>query len=406
MTKEELLQRLSDIEWDDFEVKEAKDKLPDNVWDTVSAFSNTSGGWIVFGAAQHGKRFEVQGVNNGEKTESDFLNTLRNGQKFNHKIHPKCEKYNIDGKLVLAFFIESSDMKPIYFGNPINTFIRTGSGDRRADESEIAALMRDQSFGKKSEITIKGTSLADIKEESLSNYRQHIINFNPDFEYKDLPNEEFCDAIGITVDGMLTYGSLLMFGKRKSVQRHVPNFWVDYIEIPGNSYNDAVTRYTYRMQEMDNLWDYYLTLIQRLRLHVDAPFTAGPNGFSPDDNSQLYALREGLVNLEAHSDFFSAMHPTIRVYDNRFEFQNPGRFMRDMKTLRSVIKSNPRNPSIIKFFRYAKIGENAGYGINKMLRWESLTGEKVTFETDIDSSTVTYYRPKPGSQFHGDSTAL
>ena len=31
MTKEELLQRLSDIEWDDFEVKEAKDKLPDNV---------------------------------------------------------------------------------------------------------------------------------------------------------------------------------------------------------------------------------------------------------------------------------------------------------------------------------------------------------------------------------------
>lgn len=115
---------------------------------------------------------------------------------------------------------------------------------------------------------------------------------------------------------MLTYGSLLMFGKKKSVQRHVPNFWVDYIEIPGNSYNDAITRYTYRMPEMDNLWDYYQTLIQRLRLHVDAPFTVGPNGFSPDDNSQLYALREGLVNLEAHSVFFSAMHPTIRVFDN------------------------------------------------------------------------------------------
>jgi len=29
MTKEELLQRLTDIEWDDFEVKEALDKMPE-----------------------------------------------------------------------------------------------------------------------------------------------------------------------------------------------------------------------------------------------------------------------------------------------------------------------------------------------------------------------------------------
>ena len=147
MTKEELLQRLTDIEWDDFEVKEAQNKLPNNVWETVSAFSNTSGGWIVFGVKQKGKRFEVQGVENGEKTESDFLNILRNGQKFNTKMHPKCKKYYIDGKLVLAFFVESSKVKPIYFGNPINTFIRSGSGDRQADETEISAMMRDQAFG-------------------------------------------------------------------------------------------------------------------------------------------------------------------------------------------------------------------------------------------------------------------
>ena len=62
------------------------------------------------------------------------------------------------------------------------------------------------------------------------------------------------------------------------------------------------------------------------------------------------------------------------------------------------------NPSIIKFFRYAKLGENAGYGIHKMVGWEQLTGEKVTFDSDIDSSTVTYYRPKIGAK-NGGSTA-
>lgn len=42
MTKDELIAKLRDIEWEDFEVKAAKSELPKNVWESVSAFSNTS----------------------------------------------------------------------------------------------------------------------------------------------------------------------------------------------------------------------------------------------------------------------------------------------------------------------------------------------------------------------------
>ena len=86
MTKEELIERLDDIEWEDFEVKSARNELPKNIWESVSAFANCSGGWIVFGVAQNGKKFEIEGVENGEKIESDFLNTLRSGSKMNHPI--------------------------------------------------------------------------------------------------------------------------------------------------------------------------------------------------------------------------------------------------------------------------------------------------------------------------------
>ncbi len=170
MTKEELVARLRDIEWDDFEVKAAKSELPKNIWETVSAFSNTSGGWIALGVKQSGKSFEIQGVDNIEKLEQDFLGTLRSG-KFNQVIFARPKRYDIDGCKLLVLYIPEADMKPVYFGNPANTFIRMGSGDQRATEGEIRAMFRDQSFGKKTEETISESGLGMLNFDSLHNYR-------------------------------------------------------------------------------------------------------------------------------------------------------------------------------------------------------------------------------------------
>ena len=307
------------------------------------------------------------------------------------RLTARGKKYNFDGKLVLAFFVPSSIVKPIYVGNPINTYIRTGSGDRRATETEVMAMMRDQAFGSKSEQVVEGTSINDLNKSSLETYRNRIKNDNPSFLYKDLPDDQFCDKVGISKDGQLTIGGILMLGQRDIVQRYVSNFWIDYLEIPGKSLADAQVRYTFRMQEQDNIWESYQIILQRLRNFVDAPYEAHPDGVGAEDESQLYALREGLTNCCAHADYFSPMHPTIRVFADRIELQNPGRFMFPLTELRSQIHSIPRNPNIIKFFRYAKLGENAGYGIDKMLAWERLTKGKVEFTSDFVCSTITYW---------------
>ena len=62
-----------------------------------------------------------------------------------------------------------------------------------------------------------------------------------------------------------------------------------------------------------------------------------------------------------------------------------------LEEIRTQIHSLPRNPSLIRFFRYAKLGENAGFGIDKMLTWEKLTGKNVDFKSDLVCSTVTYW---------------
>ena len=131
---------------------------------------------------------------------------------------------------------------------------------------------------------------------------------------------------------------------------------------------------------------------------MDAPYEAHADGVGAEDESQLYALREGLTNCCAHADYFSPMHPTIRVFADRIELQNPGRFMFPLSELRTQIHSIPRNPKLIKFFRYAKLGENAGYGIDKMLAWERLTKGKVDFVSDLVSSTITYWFGEQASE--------
>lgn len=232
MTRDELIAKIREIEWDDFEAKEALNELPKTIWETVSAFSNTSGGWILCGVVQRGKKFEIQGVKDGSKIESDFLTTLRNKGKFNHVLSCQTQKVDVDGKTVLAFYMPSSELKPIWFGSPVNTFIRSGSGDQRATDMEVDALYRDRSFGTMSEKTIEGTSIADLNAASLASYRRRVKEDNANFFANDYDDNLFCESTGITKNGVLTYAGLFMFGSIEKVRMHCTNFWVDYIEIP------------------------------------------------------------------------------------------------------------------------------------------------------------------------------
>ena len=116
MTKQELQNKLQDIEWEDFEVKLAIGGVPKSVWESVSAFSNTAGGWLIFGIEEKNGIFNIVGVSNPSKIEHEFLNSL-NGEKFNIKIRVNSYKYNFDDKIVLAFYIPISKQKPVYFNS-------------------------------------------------------------------------------------------------------------------------------------------------------------------------------------------------------------------------------------------------------------------------------------------------
>lgn len=397
MTKEELLSRLNGVEWNDFEVKEAKSEVPKTAWETVSAFSNSYGGWIVFGVKERrtaGKStYEIQGVEHTEKIEQDFVTVLRSNSKFNQRISVQIAKFDIDGKSVLAFYIPMSEYKPVYISVPSNTYIRIGSGDQRATEYEVRAMQRDQAFGKKSNEAVFGTCYGDINQGSFQDYRAYLRAFNPDLSYNTLSDTEFAVKTGIMLNGLLSVGGLMMFGNIDAILRYNPDFLIDYMEIPGTSIQDARTRYTFRIQEQENIWEYYKVILHRLRTRIDNPYSPRPDGIAPDDNTRLYCIREALVNMLAHADYFSEIHSTVRVFDTSIHLQNPGSFPVNLNILGQTIVSQPRNPNILRFFRLARLSENGGYGIDKILNWKNLTDCAVTIESDITKSDVRFELP-------------
>ena len=397
MTKEELLSRLNGEEWNDFEVKEAKNEIPKNAWETVSAFSNSYGGWIVFGIKEKrtgGKSFyEIQGVERAEKIEQDFVNVLRSNSKFNQRISVQAERFVIDWKTVLAFYIPMSEFKPIYISVPTNTYIRVGSGDQRATEFEVRAMQRDQAFGKKSNEAVFGTSFEDINQNSFQDYRAYLRAFNPILPYNTLSDSDFAVKTGIIINGLLTVGGLFMFGKIEAILRCNPDFLIDYMEIPGSTIQEAERRYSFRLQEQENIWEYYKVILQRLRTRVDNPYSPRADGIAPDDNTQLYCIREALVNMLAHADYFSEIHSTVRAYDNSLQFQNAGSFPVNLDIVGRTIVSQPRNPNLLRFFKLAKISENGGYGIDKILNWKNITNCEVYINSDITKSEVVFELP-------------
>jgi ATP-dependent DNA helicase RecG len=391
MNKKELIKKLEDIEWEEFEVKEAKLGVPKSTWETISAFSNTAGGWLIFGVKKSNNSFSIVGVENPEKIEQTILSTLRSENKFNKIIETKNKKYDVGGKIILAFYIpqKSPRDKPIYFNSQKNTFIRTGSGDQRATQEEIDNFLRCASFEEKDK-ELTNCTIKDLDNSTITQYRRFFIQNNPAHHYNGLDDIEFLSKLNVIKNSKITFGGLLVFGTDDALSNELINYRTEYLEIPGKSYVDSKTRYNFRISSEQNLFQTFFQIYERLTSKVDVPFKIH-QGFRNDDPTHIQALREALVNLIMHTDYFSKSNPRIRFFDNRIEFFNPGALPKKLELIIKEDFSLPRNPIIAKIFRYINLSENIGSGFHKMLYgWEKNYYQKPIITGDFDYYTITF----------------
>ncbi|MBU2567956.1 MAG: ATP-binding protein [Elusimicrobia bacterium] len=87
--------KLGKFETKNIEYKEAKSRLPENTYKTISSFANTKGGVIYLGIKQDGDRIIRQGVENPQKIVDDLVSTVSQKYNFCPVIKPVIEKTGI-----------------------------------------------------------------------------------------------------------------------------------------------------------------------------------------------------------------------------------------------------------------------------------------------------------------------
>lgn len=382
MTLQELLQRIDIGEDQDTEFKLAEGGLPKSLWETLSAFANTAGGYVILGVEERGSgRMEVAGVKKPNALRQDFWNGHNNPQKLST---PLCMESDVavvslEGRQLLIIHVPqaSRTQRPVYInGNPITgAFKRNFEGDYRCTEAEIRQMFRDAGDEPQDAQILDGFDLSDLDADSLTAYRNRFASRDPDHAFLALGEWDFLERLGAlrrdrrTGQEGLTLAGLLMFGRERPLLDALPRFHLDYQERLSD---DPDVRWTFRLtldgKWEPNLFNFYYRVYPRLVEGLNVPFKLDKDAVRLGETHVHEALREALVNTLIHADHLSSRPLTVIKLRDAFVFANPGRLRIPREALYQGSVSDPRNPNLQKMFQMLGLGEKAGSGFQKILR--------------------------------------
>ena len=374
MGRAELLDRLRGYEWNDVEFKRAQRGVPKSAYETVSAFSNTEGGWLVFGVGDGAHGFELVGVLDVDRVQNDFLSVLRSGEKLNRVIGAKEQLVEEGGKALLVFEIPEARKhdKPVYVDGDIRrSFIRRGAGDERCTQDEIERMLRDASDERYDGEVVDLDPEFCFEDRSVSWYRKLFDGRNPGQD-ATLSNIEFLHNWGLVVEvggrPRPTRAAVLLFGSAPAFHQILPRPVVDWQWSRGDCSDElADERWADRLVIEMNLVETWKTLADRYLQRAEKPFSINPETLRRDDSPPEYiAFREAAINLLIHQDYADhGRKPVIQFFDDRVVLWNPGdAFASPDELLEPGEKEvrNPQNRGRIPSYRPERAGRDRDTG--------------------------------------------
>ena len=365
----------------DFEAKSARRGIPQSMWESYSAFANTSGGTIVLGLdeSDDGTGFLLSGVKNASGIRDDLWSTLNNPEKISVNIltDRDLEVIEIGDVELIVLHVPMADrtMRPVFVGNVNSgTYKRNGSGDYHCNAEDIAAMYRDAAPQSRDSLPASTADMDDLDLDSIETFRRVMSsNTSTVSGWTDGPLEEFLRLIGAVRrddNGKMrpTMAGLMMFGRGSIIQMTVPGFTLDYREYSDEGEEWTLRRLSGMPEWSGNLFEFYTFVVNRLPQVVGTGFSV-PDGITrSDDTDLLRALREVVTNAMAHADYWGRRGVRIEMRPGRLVAHNPGRFRVTLSEAESGGHSDPRNETILRMLNYIGKAERVGSGVRNVFR--------------------------------------
>ncbi len=173
------------------ELKEASSGLPEDIWETYSAFANTEGGEIVLGVREETKEgrpptFVIQGVPDAGALIKTFWDVVRNPSKVSRDVMlpDGVRSVEINGRTVVIVTVpraERSD-RPVTVRDrrakvPV-AFVRRDSSDVQCGQNDIR-LMEYDAIPAADRQPLREFSLDSLNPETIASYRALFAGDKP-----------------------------------------------------------------------------------------------------------------------------------------------------------------------------------------------------------------------------------
>lgn len=370
------------------ETIEFKAQWTESVLETAAAFANTRGGTLLVGVDDEGC---VVGLDLSESVLRTFSNRLADSLR----VQPSLETRTVDDEQILVIEIASSRIPVSYRGR---YYKRVGNTTREIAPEALGRLFIEK-WGVTWDSVTGDYSLDEIDADTV---RQFIRLSRPRLPYvaEDEPIESLLHKLDLLVEGKLTRGAILLFGKEPQrhflmTQVHMGRFKtattiVDDKLIRGNLFR--------QLEQVMQLFRQYL------QVRYEIPGEMG-QASSPLEALQrreiwdypLEALREATINALIHRDYFDPHREvTIRVYDDRVYVWSPGELppgitVEDLK--KSPHDSSLRNPLLAQVFYFAGWIERWGSGTTRILKLCRQQGlPEPEFRSEKDRFELIFYQ--------------
>ena len=225
------------------EVKAAAQGLPKSMAETLSAFSNTSGGVVVLGLAERAGFQAVPGFK--ARAVADALAQMC-GEKMEPPVRASVEIVEFEGSPVVVATVPElpPELKPCFVKSRAmhdGSYARVGDGDRRLSPYEVDRLLEGRRPPHYDREVVEGAAMGDFDEELLEGFMRRQRADSPR-AFKGMSDEELLEALCVTArdgEGIVrpTLAGLMALGRFP--QRYFPRACLSFTVIPGTSKADV-----------------------------------------------------------------------------------------------------------------------------------------------------------------------